>query len=164
MRKVFGLLAVMLIGILLLGACSSIDCPSENLVLAHYRFHSANGDSLVLRDSVSVISWAKDGEEITVLNKTTDRASFYLPVSYSHPEDLLVFDFTDGKVHTYDTVWVKKEDIPHFESVDCNAKFFHRLTSVRNTTHYIDSVVIKNPYVDFNNATVHFYVYPKDTD
>ena len=70
-------------------------------------------------------------------------------------------DLWDGKVHVYDTLWVKKEDIPHFESIDCNAKYFHRLTSVRNTTNSIDSVVIKNDYVDFNNTTVHVYVYKK---
>ncbi len=155
MRKLFGLF----IGILLLGSCSSIDCPVENLVLAHYKFYDAAGDSLILYDSLSVMITKKDGVKDTVLNKMTEKSSFLLPLSYSQPEDELVLDFWNGKDHMYDTLWVKKENIPHFESIDCNAKFFHRLTNVRSTIHSIDSVVIKNSNVDFNNATVHFYVY-----
>jgi hypothetical protein len=58
-------------------------------------------------------------------------------------------------------VWVKKEDFPHFESVDCNASFFHRLTDVRHTRHYIDSIVISNPSVDYDQKTEHFRLYPK---
>ena len=158
MRKLFGLLVGLFFGLLLIGSCSSIDCPSANLVLTHYSFHEAGGDSLLLGDTLSVIANRQDGKD-TVLNQVSGKASFYLPVSYSHPEDFLVFSFSDGKRHVYDTVWVKKEDVPHFESVDCTAKFFHRLTDVRYTTHALDSIVIKNSYVDFDNATVHFYVY-----
>ena len=127
MRKLFGLF----IGILLLGSCSSIDCPVENLVLAHYKFYDAAGDSLILYDSLSVMITKKDGVKDTVLNKMTEKSSFLLPLSYSQPEDELVLDFWNGKDHMYDTLWVKKENIPHFESIDCNAKFFHRLTNVR---------------------------------
>ena len=155
MRKLFGLF----IGILLIGSCSSIDCPVENLVLAHYKFYDAAGDSLILYDSLSVMTTRKDGTKDTLLYKMTERSSFLLPLSYSQPEDELVLDFWNGKDHMYDTLWVDKENIPHFESIDCNAKFFHRLTKVRCTIHNIDSVVIKNSNVDFNNATVHFYVY-----
>jgi hypothetical protein len=112
-------------------------------------------------DTLSVIIRRMDNTNDTILYKMTEKSSFLLPVSYSHPEDILVLDLWDGKVHVYDTLWVKKEVIPHFESIDCNAKYFHRLTSVRNTTNSIDSVVIKNDYVDFNNTTVHVYVYKK---
>ena len=157
MRKLFGLF----IGILLVGSCTSIDCPVENLVLAHYKFYASTGDSIICMDTLSVITRRMDNTNDTILYKLTEKSSFLLPVSYSHPEDILVLDLWDGKVHVYDTLWVKKEDIPHFESIDCNAKYFHRLTSVRNTTNSIDSVVIKNDYVDFNNTTVHVYVYKK---
>ena len=132
MRKLFGLF----IGILLVGSCSSIDCPVENLVLAHYKFYDSFGDSLIIVDTLTVTTRRNDNSNDTLLYDMTEKSSFYMPMSYFHPED-----------------------IPHFESIDCNAKYFHRLTSVRNTTHYIDSVVIKNSYVDFNNATVHIYVY-----
>jgi len=64
-------------------------------------------------------------------------------------------------VHVVDTVWIKKEDHPHFESVDCNTVFFHTLTNVRHTRNYLDSIVIKNTSVTFDDETVHFKLYPK---
>jgi hypothetical protein len=89
-----------------------------------------------------------------------------LPISYSHPEDVLLFKFeiasTDSLVR--DTVWIKKDDYPHFESVDCNTTFFHTLTNVRYTRNYIDSIVINNPSVTYDSKTVHFYLYPKSDD
>ena len=133
MRKLFGLF----IGILLVGSCASIDCPVENLVLAHYKFYDSFGDSLIIVDTLTVTTRRSDNSNETLLNDMTEKSSFLVPMSYFHPEDILALDFRYGKVHFYDTLWVKKEDIPHFESIDCNAKYFHRLTSVRNTTHYI---------------------------
>ena len=82
----------------------------------------------------------------------------------SELQDILVFNVYNQTVSIFDTVWVKKDDIPHFESVDCNASFFHRLTDVRYTHHFIDSIVIKNPSVDYEKTTIHFYVYPKISD
>ena len=153
-----------LIAVVLLVSCSSIDCPVNNVVDTRYRFYSTAGDSLKLMDTLSVTSTRKDGTDSLILNKLSEKYSFSLPISYSHPEDVLVFQFKKGSSIVADTVWVKKDDYPHFESVDCNAVFFHTLTAVRNTTNLIDSVVIKNPSVNYDNTTVHFYIYPKVSD
>ena len=84
-------------------------------------------------------------------------------MSYSHPEDVLLFVVADTSgMYTLDTVWVKKDDIPHFESVDCSAHFFHRLTAVRSTHEGIDSITIVNPNVDYDTNTTHLHIYFKD--
>ena len=145
-------------------SCSSIDCPVNNVVASRYQFYNADGDSLVLMDTLTITSVRKDGTDTTLLNRNVGKSSFALPVSYSHPEDILVFNVYNSTISVYDTVWVKKDDIPHFESVDCNAAFFHRLTDVRYTTHFVDSIVIKNPTVDYDKTTIHFYIYPKISD
>ena len=145
-------------------SCSSIDCPVNNVVATRYRFYGADGDSLPLMDTLTVTSVDKDGKEIVLLNRNVGKATFQLPISYSHPEDFLVLNVYDSVFSIRDTVWVKKDDIPHFESVDCNAAFFHQLTDVRYTTNFIDSIVIKNPTVDYDKTTIHFYVYPKVSD
>ena len=151
-------------GIVLVVSCTSIDCPVNNTVATRYRFYNSDGDSLILLDTMTVTSVRKDGTDTTLLNKSVGKASFYLPVSYSHPEDKLIFSFKHDSLTMVDTVWVKKDDIPHFESVDCNAVFFHHLTGVRYTTNVFDSIVIKNTSVDYDNTTVHFYIYPKVSD
>lgn len=149
---------------ILLAACSSIDCPVNNTVTTRYCFYNTDGDSLVLMDTLTISTVRQDGTDSIILNRNVGKASFSLPVSYSHSEDILVFNVYNKTMSIFDTVWVKKDDIPHFESVDCNASFFHRLTDVRHTKHFIDSIVIKNPSVDYDKNTTHFYIYPKVSD
>lgn len=150
-----------LIGLVAVVSCSSIDCPVNNTVHTRYCFFNTAGDSLTLNDTLSVSTVKKNGVDTLILNRNVGKASFSLPVSYSHPEDVLVFNIYNKTFNVFDTVWVKKDDIPHFESVDCKVAFFHRLTDVRYTTHYFDSIVIKNPSVDYDKKTIHFYIYPK---
>ena len=152
------------IGLAFVVSCSSIDCPVNNVVATRYRFYNTDGDSLILMDTLSVTSVRKDGTDTLILNRNVGKASFQLPISYSHPEDILVFNVYNGTMSVWDTVWVKKDDIPHFESVDCNASFFHKITGIRHTTNFIDSIVINNPTVDYDKTTIHFYIYPKVSD
>ena len=144
-------------------SCTSIDCPVNSLVLTHYQFTSSDGQVLTLLDTLTVAMTRKDGSD-TLFNKGTQLSTFYLPISYSHPEDELVFHFDGDSLHWTDTLWVKKDDIPHFESVDCNASFFHKLTGIRCTHNLLDSVVIINPSVTNDETVIHVYIYPKTGD
>ena len=160
--------------IMLLTACSSIDCPVNSIVETIWEVYDDDGLELSLSDTLTVTTVTMDGNEVvilngkdnTVLNKLTEKAKFNLPISYSHPEDILVFHFDNSNIdlHVTDTVWIKKDDYPHFESVDCNMIFFHKLTGIRYTQNYIDSIVIKNPSVTYDYETVHLYFYPKRDD
>ena len=152
-----------LIGLVFIVSCSTIDCPVDNLVETRYRFLNTAGDSLVLMDTLNITSMRADGEEV-LLNRKVGMATIQVPISYSHPEDILVFNVYNNEYSIVDTVWVKKDDIPHFESVDCNASFFHTITGVRYTTNFIDSIVINDPSVDYDKTTIHFYIYPKVSD
>ena len=90
--------------------------------------------------------------------------SFALPISYSHPEDVLIF--FNGSPYgqwTIDTLWLKKDDIPHFESVDCAAHFFHDLTAVRTTHQGIDTAYINHRRVDYDQQHTHLIIQFKDT-
>ena len=163
----------LLIGLssLVISACSSIDCPVQNTVSVQYEIRDKSGEPLSITDSLSVITERLDGKYVDVtalfnsdnvtLNRLIDKSAFSLPISYSHPEDILLFCFSDSVKTVVDTVWIKKNDIPHFESVDCSAAFFHELTNVRHTHHAIDSLVLINTSVTYDVQTVHFYLYPK---
>ena len=156
-----------------LASCSSVDCPIDNIVSVQYEVRDKAGNASPLTDTLSVASTRFDGEvfllDITtllngkynILNKLTGESTFSLPISYSHPEDILFFCFKDSVKLVVDTVWIKKDDIPHFESVDCSASFFHELTDVRHTHNAIDSLVLVNTSVTYDDKTIHFYLYPK---
>ena len=141
-------------------ACSSIDCPVNSIVSTKYLILDKTGAEMPLSDTLSVLTRRND-DTITVLNRLVQKANFSLAVSYSHPEDVLFFVFHNGPLFVVDTVWIKKDDFPHFESVDCKASFFHTLTDIRYTNNYIDSIVIKNTSVNYDVSTVHFHLYPK---
>ena len=148
------------LSLLVMFSCSSIDCPVQNVVSVQYEIRDKAGEALSITDSLSVISERKDGQYVS-LNRLIGKSAFSLPISYSHPEDVLFFCFKDSVKTLVDTVWIKKDDIPHFESVDCSAAFFHELTNVRHTHNAIDSLVIVNTSVNYDVNTVHFYLYPK---
>ena len=139
-------------------ACSSIECPVENKVRTIY--HVYKGEELdTLHDTLTIWTRTVKCQDTLLLNKSTNSTSFELPISYQHPEDTLYFCITDTtKVSTTDTVWIKKDDIPHFESVDCNPGFFHQLTGVRSTHHRIDTIVINYSLVDYESSTEHFHI------
>lgn len=172
MDKRFWLLLICLSSLVVF-SCSSIDCPVQNTVSVQYEIRDKAGAVLPITDSLSVVTTRLDGENIllnittrendqeVILNRLTGKSSFSLPISYSHPEDILFFCFIDSVKTVVDTVWIKKDDIPHFESVDCSAAFFHELTGVRHTHHAIDSLVLINTSVTYDVQTVHFYLYPK---
>lgn len=148
-----------------LTACSTIDCPVENTVSVQYEIRDKAGKELSITDSLSVISTRQDGDYVE-LNKLSNKSSFSIPISYSYPEDILFFCFKiiDNDSIIVDTVCIKKDDFPHFESVDCNASFFHEITDVRHTRHYIDSLVLLNKSVTYDQTTVHFRLVPKSND
>lgn len=145
-------------------SCTSIDCPVQNTVFTVYNLMKADGKP----DTMGVDTlwvWTKHSKgRDTLLNRLcgTSATSFYLPVSYTQPEDVLCFFYADtlGN-HKLDTVRIRKEDYPHFESVDCQASFFHTITGVSTTHQFIDSVVIKNPQVNYDASKAHFYLYLK---
>lgn len=141
----------------LLAACSTIECPVENKVYTLYHIYQ-NGVLTDLADTLYVTTRRKDGTT-TLLNRLYGKSSFELPVSYQHPEDTLFFTIAPaGKAALTDTVWVKKNDIPHFESVDCSPFFFHELINVRSTHHAIDTIVINRTSVNFDAGTEHFHI------
>lgn len=159
MRKVlFGCVVLLSIW-----ACSSIECPIQTEVAVRYAFYDADGEPYTLTDTLWVWTQRSDGTDTLLFNRGVNQTSLRLPASYQHPEDMLVFCMADttGRV-ALDTVWVQKEDIPHFESVDCAAHFFHTLTGVRSTHYSIDTIQIINTSVNYDTSGEHLHIYFKN--
>ena len=155
MRKVLILLSVAFIV-----SCSSVDCPVKNWVRSYYAVYDSDGTTLDLHDTLTIYTERMDGSDTILLNKGIGIETFDLPVSYTLPEDTLYFHFFNLDYDVTDTVWIQKENYPHFESLECKATYFHKVTGLRYTTHAIDSLVLKNPYVNYEDQTTHFFIYP----
>jgi hypothetical protein len=152
----------------LLISCSSIDCPVQNTVFTVYNFMKADGtpDTLMV-DTLWIITTRADStKKDTLLNSLYgDKAmEMKLQISQQRPVDEFYFLLKDSvKTHPYllDTVRIQKEDFPHFEAADCQAAFFHRITAVSTTHNFIDSIIVKNPDVNYDASKAHFYLYLK---
>lgn len=159
-KSLFALMAM----VLTLCACSSIDCPVQNTVRTLYVLKKANAEPDTLKDTLYISTARADGSDTILLNAAVMLSTFSLPIGYSNPEDTLVLYFCNDGYQAHDTVWLKKDNYAHFESVDCSASFFHNITAVRSTHNAIDSIVINNPSVTYDPATEHFHLYIKSHD
>lgn len=142
------------VGIVAAVGCSSIECPIQIAVNTVYTVEGTLNDTLTIR------SKRLNGKDTILYNRGIDLTSFSIPVSYQNPVDTLVFETI--RLAAIDTVWLEKQDIPHFESVDCSALFFHNITSVRSTHVGIDTIIITNPTVDYDPSNPHLYIRFKD--
>jgi hypothetical protein len=125
-----------------------------------YGFYNANGDSVAISDTLTISTTKVNGIDSVLINKDINVSSVSVPISYTLPADVLYFDFADTTGHhTIDTVKIEKDNMPHFESVDCNPTYFHEIKRVFFSHHYIDSVVIKNKFVNYDASKKHFYIY-----
>lgn len=145
--------------VLILSACSSVDCPLNNVVYAKYKLM---GNVTKLDDNLTVTTRRTDGTDTILLNMLQNADSFNLPVSYGQTVDMLCLTRTSDN-HTWaDTIWMEKTNEPHFESVDCGVNYFHTITDIRSTRHYIDSVKINNRNVSYDADKTHIYIYYRE--
>lgn len=147
-------------------SCSSIDCPLNNLVYTNWQMLDADGNAYVLADTLTISTNRTDGSDSVLINRDVNASAFSLPISYSQAEDIFFFEMKDslGNEAVTDTVAVAKEDLPHFESVDCSPSFFHKITSVSHTRNAIDSIVINYPDVNYDTSKKHLYIYFRHRD
>ncbi|MDO4159784.1 MAG: DUF6452 family protein [Prevotellaceae bacterium] len=148
---------------MLISACSSIDCPLENLVYTQYQLLNSSGTADTIKaDTLTITTTKLEGSDSVLINKNVNTTEFSLPISYSQPQDVFYFELRDTLSNvTYDTITVSKTDKIHFESVDCTPSYFHTIDGVSYTTNAIDSIVIINSEVNYDTSKKHFSIYFK---
>lgn len=144
-------------------ACSSIECPVENTIATYYGLYKSDMTTDTLSDTLSIYTKMADGNLALLFNRGVGITSLALPISYTNAEDTLLFERYDSTKYVVDTVYIAKENFPHFESVDCQLSYFHTITGVRWTERGIDSIVINNPSVSYDSSIENFRVYFKSS-
>ncbi|MCD8203361.1 MAG: DUF6452 family protein [Prevotella sp.] len=150
------------VSLLVVTACSGVDCPLDSLVYTQYQLLKSDGQADTLYDTLTVTTTKVNGMDSVLLNRQTNATEFSLPISYTSPQDVFYFYMTDKSgITRTDIVTITKEDHPHFESVDCSPSYFHTITSVTCTNNNIDSIVIIHPEVNYDTSLKHFSIYFK---
>ncbi len=129
-------------------SCDTIDCTLYNTVTCQASFYG-DGKAVAITDVLTVTTCGVDS---VLINQQRDTQTMNLPLSYWQDTDTLVLIITSDTYALLDTLWIEKENIPHFESPDCPTSMFHRITSARVTHTFIDSVTITTPLVNYDQA------------
>lgn len=139
-------------------ACTSIDCPLDNVVaLKCGLYDNASGSRLSLSQTLTVRAGGQ--KDTILLNAASGIGDFLLPLRYGSVCDTLLFEFSDaeGRAAT-DSVFLSHRVMPHFESIDCPAAMFHELGGVRHTSHplsllplTIDSIAVVRKIVNYDD-------------
>lgn len=166
LRRVWAVLATAFLAthLLLLMSCSSIDCPVQNFVGTYYAMMKADGKPDTLgTDTLWISTTAGTGKDSTLIDALcNNETTFVLPISYTEPENVFYTLLVDTFGNSWkDTIRITKTDTPHFESVDCQATYFHELESATITHHAFDSIVINYPHVNYDQTHNHIYLYRK---
>lgn len=169
MRKVT--FAVLAIAALLIG-CTSIDCSMNNLVMNHSVFikHMENGTDTIAKVEgyyVTVSALNTDSsKEVVLVNQDFEPSELRLSMSSILEDETLYFDFEDtlGNAPIRDEVHITKTNELVFEGVDCTPRYHHKVLSVSTTNNLIDSITVKNDYIDNDPYKVHFHIFLHPSD
>lgn len=144
-----------------LAACDSTSCPINNVVYSSYGFYVMENGTETPISILDTLTVTAGGSDSILVNRLQNGGQVELPVSYTSATDTLVFSFiNEEQQERRDTIWIDKENIPHYESPDCPVSFFHHVTAVRYTQVLIDSVSIVNPNINYNvseNFKIYFH-------
>lgn len=139
--------------------CTSVDCPLNNRVALSVAFLTADNAADTLKDTLTVATTKRDGQDSVLLNKITKQTELSLPVSYMGEEDVFYFTFSNVDGTKTDVLRLKKTNTPHFESIDCAPSYFHTIQSAEFDGTMVDSVRINNPELNYDNTKKHLLVY-----
>lgn len=158
-RLVSVLLPIALLFFPLFMACTSIDCPVDNMVAVIYNLQKPDGTADTLGvDTLWVRSPRADATDTLLVNRLcgSKATGFTLPISHTQPVDIICLQLNDTIGNTWrDTIRLAKENFPRFESVDCKASYFHTITGISSTHYMIDTIIINKTEVNYDMSTAH---------
>lgn len=144
----------LVVGAIMLGACTSLDCSINNIVALNVSIPDT-----VSNDTLNVYTIVNSNDTALYTNGT-NVTSLSLPMSYAQETDSYLFAFTDTTGTTVtDTVAISKTNEPHFESVDCTPQYWHNIESVTTTHNRLDSITINDRNVNNDQTATHIILH-----
>ena len=144
-RYILRLLGALLI-IIGVGACSGEDCVINNTVQGKLAFYNQQSKAVNYTGALTVSVVRPQGDSV-VLNRMTNASEVLFPLSYTHGTDTLIFAYGDGLC---DSLYISHTNIPTLVSIDCGTAMFHTITAVSSTHHWIDTLILKSPEVNYD--------------
>lgn len=157
MRKFIHLLLLSFSAMLIITLHTS--CEEENCSLAGRSMINGNlykidpETNVVEKDTLASLTVTAIDTDSVIINNQTNVMDISLPLRYTSDYTVLVFNYNDEENSTLnDTVYLKQNNTPFFESMKCGYTMTQVLTGVEYTKHMIDSIYILNPNANVNGT------------
>ena len=135
------------------------SCEEENGSLAGRSMINGNlykidpETNVVEKDTLASLTVTAIDTDSVIINNQTNVMDISLPLRYTSNYTVLVFNYNDEENSTLnDTVYLKQNNTPFFESMKCGYTMTQVLTGVEYTKHMIDSIYILNPNANVNGT------------
>ncbi len=146
---------IILIMMLMAGACDDTDCITTNTAYVNYAFYNQRGELISFQQPVTITA---SGTDSILINQQSGMNTMRLPLCYTNAEDTFVVHYNETMS---DSIFVVHQNIPHFISMDCGMGMYHHIDAVRSTNYAIDSIRISSPEVTYD-AKEHIRIYYTD--
>ena len=169
-------IAVMMLAVILMTACSSIDCQLNGSVYCTYQLKNQYGEDMQFTAPLTVTLCETEKGDSVIIYSENNVSSFDVPMSYDAYTDMIMLTLTltdtihstteEGKDTTYyetrplnDVIRISKTNEPYFESIDCAARYNHTIENVQSSNNFIDSLVINDVKVTNDASKENIYIY-----
>lgn len=131
----------------ILSACASMGCYEDNSVRLQVGFYQQSSSSLVAIDSVSI--WGVGSDSLLYNNKSLQTFELDLnPLSY---ETRYVIRVQDGLFRMQDTLTIRHQNQPWYESSDCGCVLHSSIDTCFTAETLFESVTIQERQVQSND-------------
>jgi len=115
------------------------------------------GSAVTVGDTITITAL---GPDTILANKLINQSGVSLPASFYGQVDTLQFCFTDANgAVAYDTIWVTKDNLHHWDDPSCAVHIWHTITAIHSTTNLIDTILVNEPEINYDgleNIQIYF--------
>ncbi len=129
-------------------SCSTDGCIENQSSIPLAGFYSTEAQQQIAFNSIEVWGVGATGDSLLTTTGTATQ-QVYLPFRTTQNNAAFCFHYSDfGASTAYnDTVWFDYESTPYFASEECGAMYRYRITNVRHTNIFIDSIAVIDPEI-----------------
>ncbi len=145
----------------IISACNTSGCVENQSSIPRAGFYSMDTQASLTLDSIDIGGVGAPNDTLMV-SMGTRASQVYLPFRSAESSSTFFIHYGYKVLDSdemNDTLWFQYESTPYFASEECGAMYRYNITSMRHTSHLIDSVAIIDSLitnVDIERILIYF--------
>lgn len=148
-------------GAIVLTSCDTDGCTENQSSLPLAGFYSSTTGGQVSLDSLNIGGVGAPNDSLLLETGTTAQ-QIYLPLRSTASSTAFFINYAYKSLDNAafnDTIWLDYTADPYFVSEECGAMYRYEITTMRHTTHLIDSVILLDSLItniDIERLRIYF--------